>query len=78
MYSLIFNPDPRQVLEDYNDRLNAAEQERLARKASRSNTSLYESTAAAFGRILVNLGQRLQRNNGLLRSSYVATTQKGM
>jgi len=29
-YSLIYNPDPKQVLDDYKERLKAAEQERLA------------------------------------------------
>ena len=29
-YSLIYNPDPQPVLDDYKERLKAAEQERLA------------------------------------------------
>jgi len=78
MYSLIFNPDPRQVLEDYNNRLKAAEQERLACQAARFNPGLYERAAFALGRILVNLGQRLQKKYDLLRSPYLTTTEKGM
>lgn len=73
MYSLMFNPDSRQVLEDYNNRLKEAEQERLARQAARLNPGLHERVAIAFGRILVNLGQRLQEKHGLLGSPSLTT-----
>ena len=78
MYSLIFNPDPRQVLDDYDKRLKAAEQERFACQATCSNVSPYERFAVVFGRILVNMGQRLQKTHGLLRSPNMTTSQKGM
>ena len=78
MYSLIFNPDPQQVLEEYNDRLKVAEQERLACQAARSNPGLYARAAVAFGCILVNLGQRLQKKYSLLHAPYLTTSEKGM
>lgn len=78
MWSLIFNPDPQQVLEDYDDRLKAAEQERFARKAARFNLGSYERAAFALGHILINLGQRLQKKYSLLQSPYLTTTEKGM
>ncbi len=73
MYNLIYNPDHRQFLEDHNNRLKAAEQERLARQAARSNQGLYERAAVAFGCILVDLGQRLQKKYSLLRSPTLIT-----
>ena len=73
MYSLIFNPDPYQVLEDYNNLLKAAEQKRLACQVARSNAGLYERAAIALGRILVNIGQRLQKEHGLVRSPYLTS-----
>ena len=78
MYTLIYNPDHRQFLEDHNNRLKAAEQERLARQAVRFHPGLFERAAVAFGSILVNLGQRLQKKYSLLQSPYLSTTEKGM
>lgn len=78
MYSLILNSDPQQVLEDYHDRLKAAEQERFARQAARFNPGLYERAAVAFGCLLVNLGQRLQKKYSLIQSPYLTITEKGM
>ncbi len=78
MYNLIFNPDHQQVLEDHNNRLKAAEHERFVREAAGPQANLYDHAVVAFGRILINLGQRLQKNHSLLRSSYLPTPQKGM
>ncbi len=78
MYSLIYNPNHLQVLADHDTRLNAAEKERFARQAARFSPGLYERTAVAFGRLLVNLGQRLQKKYSLLPSPYLTTSEKRM
>ena len=78
MDGLIYNPDSKQVLEDYNDRLKTADQERRACQAAGFNPGMYERAVVAFGRALVNLGQRLQKKYSLLQSSNMTTTEKGM
>jgi hypothetical protein len=78
MYNLIFNPNPDQVLDDHNNRLKAAEQERLACQAARLHSGLHERAAVALGRMLVNLGQRLQDRYGLFQSPYLTTVEKEM
>jgi hypothetical protein len=75
MYSLIFNPDHQQVLDEHNNLLKASEKERLACQAVRSQAGPYDRAAIALGRTLVNIGQRLQKKHDLLRSPSLTTNK---
>jgi hypothetical protein len=41
-YSLIYNPDPQQVLDDYKERLKAAEQERFANQVMKAQRGKFD------------------------------------